>query len=803
MQFSMDRRRFLQLAGVAAISTPALSACTSDKGSKSPDPGPASATPPNRPTGAAPHSSLSFNNKAYPLKDPATGELLYHEKVRFAPRPGLPRQPLTKAVDLLERQPKRIESKNGVLDLDLNIKFANVVVNGQTMNLRTYNGAFPGPTIEARPGDTLRIREVNELPPDSSGPPHENINEPHGFNHTNLHFHGFNVSPEAAEDNVLIEVHPGTTFAHEVKIPTDHPTGTFWYHPHKHGSSACQVGSGMAGLLVLRDPEKDIRALPEVGAAKEVALVFQELYVKDDPDTGVGEVPGIPTDVAEFFYSDIIRTEQTVNGVACMELSLDGKIISPELRMRPGEVQHWRMAHGGIFQNWHFSIDGHKSNIVAYDGVTLDRMETVDDFLMVSGQRRDILVKASTNPGTYAVKRKAYKQGAEVNTWPEITLFNIIVEGPPATMGLPTRLNPPAARLPHIRDDEIVYKRTVPFEFIDDTAKGIFLFTIDNKVFKPGRVDFGMVLGTAEEWTITNNPSSDHPFHIHVNWFEVVKLVDGDGKETVYDPPIWMDTYNIPLKGKAVVRMRFEKYQGKAVFHCHFLTHEDEGMMSTIEIVDGSAKTQKITPAGGSLMSHDYESKVHVRFLEGSVQSDSDVTFQLLASPNVPTVNPAPALPRQLADYNTFFSLTAKQGDKALAELSRPATVEVKYSGAQVDSDVPLEKVCLYYYDERASAWVKDGVSMVARAGNLLTCSTKRLGKFAVSGVMSKCLDFVGPPGVGAEDIAPILDNKDSPYAYFRAPYDVAPVGEPDGVLDEKDIKVVLDARGQYCAPTT
>jgi hypothetical protein len=462
-------------------------------------------------------------------------------------------------------------------------------------------------------------------------------------------------------------------------------------------------------------------------------------------------------------------------------------------------VQHWRMVHGGIFQNWIFAIDGHQSHILAYDGMTREAAETVDEFLFVSGQRRDILVQASATPGTYAVKRKAYKQAAEVNSWPEITLFNLIVEGDPVQMALPTKLNPPTKRLPYITDDEIVYKRDVAFSFIDNTAKGIFLFTINNKVFKPGRVDFTMLLDTAEEWTITNNPASDHPFHIHVNWFEVVKVIDGAGKETVYDPPIWMDTANIPANGKIVVRMRFENFQGKAVFHCHFLTHEDEGMMSTIELIDGSPKTETITPAGGTFVSHDYENRVQVRFLKGSVQADTEVTYQYLASPNVPSIEQAPGLPKGMANYNTFFTLTAKQGGKAVGELNRPATIEVKYSAAQVDVPVPMENIHLYRYDEDTQGWVKEGISVIARVGNLLTCSTKQLGQFAVTGKIVPCLDFVEPAGVGPEDIVPILENKDSPHAYFKAPYDVAPAGAPDGVLDDKDIKMVLDAQGQFC----
>ena len=782
----LTRRSFLKWAGavsVAIANSPTLSAFAQS----------------DHPHPPKPDYSYPVGNKMYPWEDPDTGEWLFHEKIRFAPRPGLARKPLTKAVNLLEQQPTRVESKDGVLEVDLDVKFADLVVNGQTLNLRTYNGTFPAPTLVAKPGDILRIRQRNQLPPEPVEP-HHNINHPHGFNDVNVHTHGLNVNPEDCEDNVLLVVKPGETFEHEIHIPADHPTGTFWYHPHKHGASACQVGSGMAGLLLLTDPAKDIRSLPEVGAAKEVALIFQELYIRDRPDDGVGEVPGMPTDVAEYFYSDIIRVEQTVNGVACNELGLDDTVIIPEIRMRPGEVQHWRMVHGGIFQNWIFAIDGHQSHIVAYDGLTLEAVETVDEFLFVSGQRRDLLVQASATPGTYAVKRKAYKQGAEVNSWPEITLFNLIVEGEPMTMALPTKLNPPTQRLPYIKDEEIIYKREVAFSFLANTTKGIFLFTIDNKVFKPGRVDFSMVLGTAEEWTITNNPDSDHPFHIHVNWFEVVKVIDAAGVETVYDPPIWMDTANIPANGKIVVRMRFENFQGKAVFHCHFLTHEDEGMMSVIEIVDGSPKTATITSAGGTFVSNDYENRVQARFLKGSVQTDTEVTYQYLASPNVPTVNPATALPKVMADYNTFFSLTAKQGGQTVGELSRPVTIEVKYSAAQVDVPMAMENIYLYRYDEDTQGWVTEGVSLIARAGNLLTCSTKKLGQFAVTGVIGSCLDFVAPAGVGPEDIVPILENKDSPYAYFKIPYDVAPAGAPDGVLDDMDIKMVLDAQGQFCA---
>jgi multicopper oxidase len=35
-----------------------------------------------------------------------------------------------------------------------------------------------------------------------------------------------------------------------------------------------------------------------------------------------------------------------------------------------------------------------------------------------------------------------------------------------------------------------------------------------------------------------------------------------------------------------VVRMQFEDFVGRFVYHCHILPHEDTGMMGTVEVVD-------------------------------------------------------------------------------------------------------------------------------------------------------------------------------------------------------------------------
>ena len=142
---------------------------------------------------------------------------------------------------------------------------------------------------------------------------------------------------------------------------------------------------------------------------------------------------------------------------------------------------------------------------------------------------------------------------------------------------------------------------------------------------------------------------------------------------------------------------------------------------------------------------------------------DTDVTYQYLASPNVPTVKAANAPDKGFADYNTFFTLTAKQGGNDVIELSRPATIEVKFSMAQIDSHVALDDVHLYCYDEGAKTWTTSGVSVMARGDNLLTASTKRLGQFAVTGQITPCMDFVAPAGSGQRTSSPSSRTRTPP----------------------------------------
>lgn len=127
-------------------------------------------------------------------------------------------------------------------------------------------------------------------------------------------------------------------------------------------------------------------------------------------------------------------------------------------------------------------------------------------------------------------------------------------------------------------------------------------FVIDNKRFS-GDYDQEMVLGAVEEWTLTNSTAFiAHPFHIHVNPFQVVEIFDPTTGKT-YKPDanhVWQDTIAIPpatfdnkgvltAPGRVTIRHRFVDFVGSYVLHCHMLAHADRGMIQLVRVVPSPA----------------------------------------------------------------------------------------------------------------------------------------------------------------------------------------------------------------------
>nr|MBA3414651.1 multicopper oxidase domain-containing protein [Chloroflexia bacterium] len=464
------------------------------------------------------------------------------------PAATLPRRHWQPA-DLTEPAVRRAVA--GVLRTDLRLAYLYHDIGGYRLHLRGYDGGIPGPTLRARPGDVLRIGLGNDLPPNADPLP-LNGDLPHHFNTTNLHVHGLHVSPAGIADNVFRSMEPGQRYDIEIPIPVDHPSGTFWYHPHHHGSADIQLTSGMAGALVV---EGDFAEVPEIAAARERVLILSEVLFDH-----LGAIEHYET-----VWPEAVPRFLAVNGQR-----------QPILRMRPGEVQRWRLIQAAHESNLRLPLDGHVLHTIAADGIQAPRMASEESLLCAPGQRVDVLVQAG-GPGTYGLAAVPNDQGYPSPTGP---LAWLVVEGEPRPMALPAAL--PAPPLPTIRDDELTGSRRLTLsavepEFPPAADYQEFSFLIDDKRFDHDRVDQRVNLGAVEEWMIVNEHHDDHVFHIHTNPFQVTRINGARLAE-----PVWQDTVVVPRDGSVTYRSRFLDFTGKLVLHCHMMNHEELGMMQTV-----------------------------------------------------------------------------------------------------------------------------------------------------------------------------------------------------------------------------
>ena len=186
---------------------------------------------------------------------------------------------------------------------------------------------------------------------------------------------------------------PGKSYDIEIPLPADHTQGTYWYHPHFHGSADVQVASGMAGAIVV---EGDFADVPEIAQARERVMLLSEV---------VFDAYNMIEDFGTLFPETATRF-----------LAINGQ-RRPTIDMRPGEVQRWRLVGSQYQDNMLLELDKHRLNVIAYDGIQLGAMQEIKQLLIEPGQRADVLVQAA-GPGSYELNAMPFDQGHPSPTGP-------------------------------------------------------------------------------------------------------------------------------------------------------------------------------------------------------------------------------------------------------------------------------------------------------------------------------------------------------------------------------------------------
>jgi FtsP/CotA-like multicopper oxidase with cupredoxin domain len=456
----------------------------------------------------------------------------------------------------------------------------------------------------------------------------------------------------------LLPRYPGTEQPANSMVMGQSP-GTMWYHAHKHGSTAIDVSNGMLGAFIIEDNSAD----GYDGFIKGFYLHHPNNRKLVGQTAPAPNWPILQTTMVINQFAGTPKFE-TGGGTGPLPFSINGQQV-PNVTMYPGEVQMWRIVNGSTISGFYLPAlpAGFTWRQTAQDGVQFDTFNynsrAERPVFVAPGNRIDLLVQAPTNPGTTKAFPVMVTQGvsqsrAQKTLAATTQLMTIVLAGTgPAMPMLPAM--PPRPKFQNDIPANAINapERTLNFNTAGRaTGASVHTIAVDGgpqEKFEEGSPLTIAKLGTVEAWKISNttNGNIDHPFHIHINPFQVVEVFDpnaplldshghpiivngatvpqyvfttptqpgqcqlnGSDPSTWHPCPttpsiytkgtnIWWDVFPIPdatkvpsgapgagavVPGYFVMRTKFVDYNGSFVLHCHILAHEDRGMMLQVNL---------------------------------------------------------------------------------------------------------------------------------------------------------------------------------------------------------------------------
>jgi FtsP/CotA-like multicopper oxidase with cupredoxin domain len=482
--------------------------------------------------------------------------------------------------------------------------------------------------------------------------------------------------------------------------------GTHWYHAHKHGSTTINVENGMVGTFIIEGGYDDaLNAFYKEGwtgqepwTRSQPVIVVNQLGVSTNLFGGGSQRGGpLPLSVNGRFQPVLTMQPGQVQLWRILDASSRGGVFlagfAPASNPPPTQP-----SSPPIFAWKQTAQDG-----VQFRGVNYE--SSSNPALMLSpGNRVDLLVQAPTERGQYVLLASQVRSRCETLPVSEVPTIPVPQSGnnpPDPHICSPAPLTPlltvnvtgtaasgnqalliprsqfdptpptvpPGLEFPpflaDVSDSEVKATKTVVFESSPTGPNGnpAVMHTMNGQQFD-GDIGEVVLLNTAEEWKIVNKTVNgtisngvvqrtdppgvvDHPFHIHINPFQIVEFFDpnqvlppvllpngsllparpkyifagtpqnGQCLLDINNPNTWKPCDNSPRSGlvwwdvfatpsaRAVflplesqnptnvvvvpgyfkMRSRFADYSGQYVMHCHILAHEDRGMMSVVEVV--------------------------------------------------------------------------------------------------------------------------------------------------------------------------------------------------------------------------
>ena len=451
----------------------------------------------------------------------------------------------------------------------INLNLQTGSVNFYTAATQTMgaNGDILGPTLILQKGDSVTINVTNNLP-----------------DTTTVHWHGLHVSPENdGGPHSIIPV--GTTWTSRIEV-MDH-AATYWYHPHLHMHTNEHVTKGLAGFIYVRDSEEAALTLPRTYGVDDIPLVVQSRSF----DSG-----------SQFTHGNAYDTVILVNGTKDPFVDL------------PAQVVRLRLLNGSSERVYNFGFSDNRSfQMIASDGGLLNAPVSMTRLRLAPGERAEILVDlqgalgqtlylmsyaATLASGIYGAAQPGMGPGQTIPGYTSNPLnganfnllqINVVAQSAGAVTTIPSTLvtNTPWS----VASASTTRTLTFTPQTMGPTAiQGPFF--INGTTFDMQVINYTIPLGSVEIWTLTNNSPIAHPFHIHDVQFYVL---DRNGQTPAAHEQGRKDVILVESGGGTVRFItKFEDFASDTMpymYHCHMLTHEDDGMMGQFLVVDTSTVT--------------------------------------------------------------------------------------------------------------------------------------------------------------------------------------------------------------------
>jgi len=411
-----------------------------------------------------------------------------------------------------------------------------------------YGNSIPGPEFRVRQGEPVRVVVRNQLSED-----------------TTVHWHGIRL-PNAMDGVPGLTqppIKPGEQFTYEFTPPD---AGTFWYHPH--ADSLQQLGRGMAGALIVEEPEP-------IAVDRDILWMLGDWRLTSDAQ------------IARGFGNAM---EAGMSGRVGNTVTLNGR-VSEEEPVRAGERVRLRLVNGALARIMALRFEGHRPVVIAIDGQPCEPHEPQGGRVFLGPAIRiDVMLDMQSEPGrryrviddfydglSYWLTQLAYDKRPPMRAHPLA-----------APISLPR--NPlPEPDLASAERHELRLQggmmgggAMMGMGGMQGMSHGMSWAINGHSMSGDGHAGMPPLLtlqhGRSYVLTMRNETAWWHPMHLHGYSFRVLSR---NGSPVPHRQ--WADTVLIPPKESVDVTFVADN-PGDWMLHCHVTDHQVSGMMTVLRV---------------------------------------------------------------------------------------------------------------------------------------------------------------------------------------------------------------------------